>query len=55
MDSTSDLSEKRSIIEKAGMKLTDEELDMIAGGAHYDPEWERPYSPLNDDGDDGGW
>ena len=32
VDNAKDISEKRSIIEKAGMKLSDEELDMVAGG-----------------------
>ena len=34
VDSTTDMSEKRSFIEKAGLKLTDEELSMVAGGRH---------------------
>ena len=31
-DAAADVSEKRSLIEKAGMKLTDDELEMVAGG-----------------------
>ncbi len=27
--------EKKGLIEKAGMKLTDDELDMVAGGVDY--------------------
>ena len=40
VDSTTDMSEKRSFIEKAGLKLTDEELSMVADGTPRDPE---PY------------
>ena len=32
VDATKDVSEKRNLIEKAGMKLTDDELEMISGG-----------------------
>ncbi len=32
VDAAADVSEKRSLIEKAGMKLTDDELEMVAGG-----------------------
>ena len=36
VDNAKDISEKRSIIEKAGMKLSDDELDMVAGGQYID-------------------
>ena len=32
VDNAKDISKKRIIIEKAGMKLNDDELDMVAGG-----------------------
>ena len=32
VDKATDISEKRSLIEEAGMKLTDDELNMVAGG-----------------------
>ena len=32
VDAAADVSEKRSLIEKAGMKLTDDELEMVSGG-----------------------
>ena len=33
VDKATDISEKRSLIENAGMKLTDDELDMVVGGS----------------------
>jgi len=33
VDDETDIDTKRSIIENAGMRLTDDELDMVAGGA----------------------
>lgn len=33
VDNATDIDTKRSIIENAGMRLTDDELDMLAGGA----------------------
>lgn len=35
VDSTTDMSEKRRFIEKAGLKQTDDELSMVAGGDIY--------------------
>jgi len=35
VDSTTDMSEKRRFMEKAGLKLTDDELSMLAGGDIY--------------------
>ncbi len=32
-DNSTDNSEKKNRLEKAGMKLTDDELNMVAGGA----------------------
>ena len=32
VDKATDISEKRSLIEEAGLKLTDDELNMVAGG-----------------------
>lgn len=32
VDKATDISEKRSLIEEAGMKLTDDELNMVSGG-----------------------
>ena len=33
-DNSTDNSEKKNRLEKAGMKLTDDELNMVAGGSH---------------------
>ena len=38
VDEAANMAEKRSLIEEAGMKLTDEELDQVAGGGF---DWER--------------
>ncbi len=32
VDSAADINSKKTLIEKAGMKLTDDELNMVAGG-----------------------
>ena len=32
VDEAADIAEKKKLIEKAGMKLTDDELNMLAGG-----------------------
>ena len=46
VDKASSKEEKRELIEKAGMKLNDVELEMISGGTgrDFDPEyWERHF------------
>ena len=50
VDNAVDISEKRNLIEKAGMKLTDDELKMVAGGAFATP---APYPIPQMDGGDG--
>ena len=35
VDEAADIAEKKKLIEKAGMKLTDDELNMVAGGFNY--------------------
>ena len=55
VDNEVDIEAKRSIIEKAGMKLTDEELSNVAGGGRgpgeapfqeeYDPPFDPPLGP----------
>ena len=34
VDKTESMVEKKDIIAQAGMELTDDELDMVAGGVH---------------------
>ena len=38
VDEAADISEKKKLIEKAVMKLSDDELDMVEGGISYDPK-----------------
>ena len=45
VDKASTKEEKRELIEEAGMKLNDVELEMVSGGAgrDFNPEyWEQP-------------
>ena len=37
VDNAADIEEKRSLIEEAGMKLTDDELEKVAGGVFCFP------------------
>ena len=37
-DEAADISEKKKIIEQAGMKLTDDELDKVSGGGAAEAE-----------------
>lgn len=36
-----DQAEARSIIEQAGIILTDDELDQVTGGINRNPHWKR--------------
>ena len=35
VDQATDIAEKKSLIEKAGMQLTDDEMEQVAGGANF--------------------
>ena len=55
VDSTTDMSENRMYIEKAGLKLTDDELSMVAGGTPRDPDpYFRPGGGNTGGGNTGG-
>ena len=36
---------KKEVIKKAGMELSDEELDQVAGGKLFKPCWKRGSKP----------
>ena len=44
VDNTPDFSEKRSLIEKAGMVLSDDELEMVAGGVDNENKQDDSYN-----------
>ena len=44
VEHTENMTEKRRLIEKAGMKLTDEELDQVSGGNYGDTSFFRVCS-----------
>ena len=54
VDSTTDMSEKRRFIEKAGLKLTDDELSMVAGGLRDPDPYFRPGGGNTGGGNTGG-
>ncbi len=39
VDNATDINEKRSLIESVGIKLTDEELSMVAGGRNAEDKY----------------
>lgn len=38
VDKAEDISAKRSLIEQAGMALTDDEIELVSGGVREEPE-----------------
>ncbi len=49
VEETKNKEEAKEVIEKAGMELTDDELDQVAGGGHglIDEGWSHKWYSVN--------